>query len=128
MAFLFSNASLKNLEGVHPDLVKLARRALELTQVDFRVTDGLRTLEEQQQLLAAGKSTTMRSRHLTGHAIDVVALPNNRVSWDWEYYEMLAEAFKQASVELGIPVEWGGDWKTFRDGPHFQLPRTEYPA
>lgn len=128
MSFLFSNASMKALEGVHPDLVLVARRALELTTIDFRVTCGLRTVEEQQQLLAAGKSTTMKSRHLTGHAIDVVALVYNRVTWDWDYYELIAQAFKQASSELGIPIEWGGDWKSFRDGPHFQLPHKEYPA
>lgn len=126
--FTFSERSRKNLEGVHPDLVRVAELALQYTEIDFVVTDGLRTPEEQEKLLSAGKSRTKNSRHLTGHAIDVAAWAKGQIRWDWAYYESIADAFKTAASELNVPIEWGGDWKTFRDGPHFQLPRTEYPA
>lgn len=128
MAFSFSERSRKNLEGVHPDLVRVTELALQYSEVDFVVTDGLRTMEEQEKLLAAGRSRTRNSRHLTGHAVDVAAWDKGRIRWDWVYYEALADAFKTAADELGVSIEWGGDWKTFRDGPHFQLSRTEYPA
>lgn len=127
MTFNFSSRSLRNLEGVHPDLVAVAHRALQLTEVDFLVTEGLRTREKQIELVRAGASRTTRSRHLTGHAIDVAAWVAGGVRWDWPLYEEISRAFKQAAAELKIPIVWGGDWKTFRDGPHFELSRTEYP-
>ena len=127
MTFRFSSRSLRNLEGVHPDLVAVAHRALELTEIDFLVTEGLRTREKQIELVRAGASRTTRSRHLTGHAIDVAAWVAGGVRWDWPLYEELSRAFKQAAAELKIPIVWGGDWKTFRDGPHYELSRTEYP-
>ena len=126
--FTFSERSKKNLEGVHPDLVRVAELALQYTDVDFVVTDGLRTAGEQAKLFAAGKSRTKNSRHLTGHAVDIAAWAKGQICWDLAYYETIADAFKTAASELNVPIEWGGDWKTFRDGPHFQLPRTEYPA
>ncbi|KHT40183.1 M15 family metallopeptidase [Pectobacterium brasiliense] len=126
--FTFSSVSEKNLIGVHCDLVRVVRRALELTTIDFRVIEGLRTKERQRQLVNSGSSTTMNSRHLTGHAIDIVPLPDGKVSWDWKYFYPLAEAMKRAADELGVPLEWGGDWKTFKDGPHFQLSQRDYPA
>lgn len=125
--FVFSKRSLRNLEGVHPDLVKVVRRALELTEVDFVVVEGIRTEEKQRQYVEAGASKTMNSRHLTGHAVDLVAWVGGTVNWDLVNYEKIAAAVKEAGGELGIPVEWGGDWKTFKDGPHFQLPWKEYP-
>lgn len=127
MTFRFSSRSLRNLEGVHPDLVAVAHRALQLTEVDFLVTEGLRTREKQIELVRAGASRTTRSRHLTGHAIDVAAWVAGEVRWDWPLYEELSRAFKRAAAELKIPIVWGGDWKTFRDGPHYELSRTEYP-
>lgn len=126
--FKFSQRSENNLKGVNADLVKIVRRALQLSSVDFGITEGLRTVERQRQLVAAGKSQTMNSRHITGHAVDVFAYPTSAGSWEWKYYEQIATAFKQASKELNIPVEWGGDWKTLKDGPHFQLPHAIYPA
>lgn len=126
--FKFSQRSENNLKGVNPDLVKIVRRALLLSPVDFGITEGLRTVERQRQLVAAGKSQTMNSRHITGHAVDVFAYPTSAGSWEWKYYEQIATAFKQAAKELNIPVEWGGDWKTLKDGPHFQLPYAKYPA
>ena len=127
MTFRFSSRSLCNLEGVHPDLVAVAHRALEITEIDFLVTEGLRTREKQIELVRAGASRTTRSRHLTGHAIDVAAWVVGEVRWDWPLYEELSRAFKQAAFELKVPIVWGGDWKSFRDGPHYELSRTEYP-
>lgn len=126
--FKFSQRSENNLKGVNPDLVKIVRRALQLSPVDFGITEGLRTVERQRQLVAAGKSQTMNSRHISGHAVDVFAYPTSAGSWEWKYYEQIATAFKQAAKELNIPVEWGGDWKTLKDGPHFQLPYAKYPT
>lgn len=124
--FKLSQRSLKNLEGVHPDMVAVVKRAIELTPVDFVVTEGLRTVARQKQLVAAGASKTMNSRHITGHAVDVAAWAAGEVRWDWPLYSKIAGAFKQAAVELGVPVVWGGDWKTFKDGPHFELSRSKY--
>lgn len=127
MTFRFSSRSLSNLEGVHPDLVAVAHRALQVTEIDFLVTEGLRTREKQIELVRAGASRTTRSRHLTGHAIDVAAWAAGEVRWDWPLYEELSRAFKRAAFELKVPIVWGGDWKSFRDGPHYELSRTEYP-
>jgi len=128
MTFKFSKRSLERLVGVHPDLVNVVHRALTKTTVDFGVTEGVRDLERQRKLVAAGASQTMRSRHLTGHAVDLVAYIGGRVAWDWPLYDKIAEAMKAAAKELNTPIEWGGDWTTFKDGPHFQLPWKEYPA
>ena len=127
MTFRFSSRSLRNLEGVHPDLVAVAHRALQITEIDFLVTEGLRTREKQIELVKAGASRTTRSRHLTGHAIDIAAWVAGGVRWDWPLYDELSRAFKQAAAELGVAIVWGGDWKSFRDGPHYELSRTEYP-
>lgn len=128
MSFKLSERSIRRLEGVHPDLVRVVKRAIEITPVDFAVTEGLRTKEKQEQLVKAGASKTMRSRHLTGHAVDLAAVVGSEVRWDWALYPQLANAMKSAANELNVPIEWGGDWKTFKDGPHFQLPWEQYPA
>ena len=127
MTYKLSQKSLDRLNGVHPDLVKVVKRAIELTPVDFRITEGLRTKERQAYLFKKGASKTMRSRHLTGHAIDFVALPGNVVSWDFPLYTQISEAFKKAASELNVPIIWGGDWKSLRDGPHIELNRKFYP-
>ena len=127
MTFSLSQRSTKALEGVHPDMVKVVKRAIQITDIDFVVTEGLRTLQKQKQLVAAGASQTMRSRHLTGHAVDLAALVAGKVRWDYPLYGKLAVAMKQAAKEVGVPIEWGGDWKSFKDGPHFQLPWKQYP-
>lgn len=122
--YQLGNRSKQKLEGVHPDLVAVVERAIAITEQDFSVTEGLRSIARQKQLVADGKSTTMNSRHLTGHAVDLVPYP---VSWDWDYFYPIADAMKQAARELGVNLEWGGDWKNFPDGPHFQLSWAEYP-
>jgi peptidoglycan L-alanyl-D-glutamate endopeptidase CwlK len=129
MSFSFSLRSEQNLKGVHPDLIKVVRRALELTRNDFVVTQGLRTKEEQQRLVRAGASQTMNSRHLTGHAVDLAVLVDGQVRWDWPLYQRLNdEAMQPAAHELGVPIVWGGSWTTLRDGPHWELNRASYPA
>jgi peptidoglycan L-alanyl-D-glutamate endopeptidase CwlK len=126
--------SERNLARVHPDLVKIVRRAAELTAVPFIITEGVRTLERQKQLMRAGASQTLRSRHIPGgklnvsHAVDLAAKVGGVIRWDWPLYERLAVAMKQAARDVGVPLEWGGDWRSFKDGPHFQLPWREYPA
>lgn len=129
--------SITRLQGVHPDLVAIAKRAAEITVQPFIITEGLRTLERQKKLVAAGASTTLRSRHLTGHAFDVAAFidmdgtgdytSGDNIRWDWPLYKTISIIIKDAAKELGLPIEWGGDWRTFKDGPHFQLPWREYP-
>lgn len=128
MTYKLGPTSLLRLQDVHPDLVKVVERAIELTEIDFTVLEGRRTKERQAELLKAGATTTMNSRHLTGHAVDLGALVGGKVRWDWPLYYKIADAMKAASAERGIPVEWGGDWKKFKDGPHWQLPHKEYPA
>lgn len=125
--FTFSQRSVNNLKGVHPDLVKVVYKALEYTPIDFVVTEGLRTKEKQASLVASGASRTTKSRHLTGHAIDFAALLNREIRWDWPLYVKIADAFKRAGNDLNIPIEWGGDWTSFKDGPHIQLPWKQYP-
>lgn len=125
--YRFSQKSLDRLSGVHPDLIAVVKRALELSTIDFAVLEGVRSRARQEQLVAAGASKTMDSRHLTGHAVDLGAMVAGTVRWDWPLYHQVAKAMKAAAAELAIPLEWGGDWRTFKDGPHFQLPRKEYP-
>ncbi len=154
--FQLSAKSLKNLEGVHPDLQKAVLRAIQITDVDFGVGEGLRSKEQQAKEVAEGSSRTMNSRHITGHAVDLVCYVNGKVSWDWPMYGRIALAMKHASKELGIPLNWGGVWDkelselsdvpyndhveymerflqankrhALADGPHFQLTRQAYPA
>ena len=122
-----SARSLKNLTGVHADLVSIVHRAAEISSITFEVIEGLRTVERQKQLVAAGASKTMNSRHITGHAVDVAPTVEGQIRWDWPLYRKLAPAMKQAAQDLGKPLIWGGDWRTFKDGPHFELDRRQYP-
>jgi len=125
--FILGSRSLSRLKGVHPDLVLVVKRAIQLTEVDFSVLEGLRTRTRQLELVRAGASQTMNSRHLTGHAVDLGAYVQGKVRWDWPLYHKIAGAMKRAARELEVPLEWGGDWKSFKDGPHFQLSRKKYP-
>ena len=124
MPYKLSLRSKQKLSGVHPDLVDVVQRAIEITEQDFSVLEGLRSIERQKELYKSGKSKTMNSRHLTGHAVDLAPYP---LSWDWEYFYPIADAMNEAAKELGVDVEWGGDWKSFPDGPHFQLSWETYP-
>jgi peptidoglycan L-alanyl-D-glutamate endopeptidase CwlK len=149
MAFKLSQRSLDRLEGVDDALVAVVQRAIEVTTIDFGVTEGLRTIERQQELVDRGASKTMRSKHLNGSAVDLVAYIGPRVSWELNLYDDIADAMKQAAMELGVAVRWGGAWTTsnicewqgtmeqamttyidrrrlqnrrpFIDGPHFEL-------
>lgn len=127
MTFSLSQKSKDRLSGVHPDLVKVVQRAIEVTTCDFAVLEGVRSKARQEQLVEAGASQAMNSRHLTGHAVDLGAMVSGTVRWDWPLYFKVADAMKKAAAELSVPLEWGGDWKIFKDGPHFQLPWKEYP-
>ncbi|WAJ74592.1 M15 family metallopeptidase [Moraxella bovis] len=146
--YSLSELSLSRLKGVNPNLVKVVKRAIEVTGVDFRVQEGLRTKERQALLVKQGKSKTMNSRHLTGDAVDLVAIVDGQVSWDFNHYYTIAQAIAQASTELGVSVRWGGAWtvitnkngtpqewvkaykaerkklgkKEFLDGVHFEIP------
>lgn len=153
MAYKLGTRSRQRLIGVHHDLVRVVERAIEITEVDFTVLEGLRTAERQRRLLDKGATTTMRSRHLTGHAVDLGAYVDGSVRWDWPLYHKIADAMKQAAEELGIRVYWGACWscindeddlsdavtaylerkkasgkRPFMDGPHFQLSWEDYPS
>jgi peptidoglycan L-alanyl-D-glutamate endopeptidase CwlK len=125
--FVLGKRSRERLIGVHPDLVIVMSFAIYETDMDFAVIEGLRTLKRQKELLAQGASKTLKSRHLTGHAVDIAPYINGEIRWDWPLYEHLGKVVKKAAKECKVNVEWGGDWKTFRDGPHWQLPWKEYP-
>ena len=127
MSFRLSSRSRARLIGVHPALIAVVEAAITRTPVDFMITEGLRTVERQAVLVKAGASRTARSRHLTGYAVDVAALVEGQVRWDWPLYGRIAEAFKAAARDLKTPLIWGGDWKTLRDGPHFELDRKAFP-
>ena len=149
MAFKLSKRSLGRLEGVKPELVAVVQRAITLTSVDFGVIQGLRTIEEQRELVAKGASQTMKSKHLTGDAVDVMAYIGSRGSWEMSLYDDIADAFKVAAIEEDVQIRWGAAWhisdlrewdgtmqdamdeyidlrrsqgrRPFIDGPHFEL-------
>ncbi len=152
--FNLSTKSLQELEGVHTDLVAVVKRAIELSVQDFSVHDGNRSLEEQKKYVASGASQTLDSRHLKGHAVDLVPFINGKLRWEWEPIYKIADAVRTAAKELSIPLRWGGAWdisftesddhpedqvadysarrkkagkKVFLDGPHFELPKAQYP-
>lgn len=127
MTFVLGQKSLERLNGVHPDLVKVVKLAITRTPVDFVVLEGLRTKERQAVLFKQGATKTMNSRHLTGHAVDLAPAIGGVVSWDWPLYHKLAPVMKAAAKELGVAITWGGDWTTFKDGPHWELRRDKYP-
>lgn len=130
MAIVLGARSLSRLEGVHADLVRVVKHAAAISDLDFTVLEGLRTLARQKQLIASGASSLkdpMRSRHVTGHAVDLAPMIGGEVRWDWPLYNKLAPIIKQAAHDCSVPIEWGGDWKTFKDGPHWQLPWKQYP-
>ena len=143
MAIVLGQRSLSRLEGVHPDLVRVVKKAAAMSSLDFTVLEGLRSLELQKQLVADGASKTMNSRHLTGHAVDLAPMVRGTIRWDWPLYHQLADIMRSASISENVPIRWGGTWKllsaisgpitskvlsrSFPDGPHFELPRANYP-
>jgi peptidoglycan L-alanyl-D-glutamate endopeptidase CwlK len=127
VSIILGSRSLSRLEGVHPDLVRVVKKAAALSDLDFTVLEGLRTLDRQRKLLAQGASKTLNSRHITGHAVDLAPLIDGKVSWDWPLYHRLAKIIKAAAVDENVPITWGGDWRTFKDGPHWELPWKSYP-
>jgi peptidoglycan LD-endopeptidase CwlK len=131
-----NTSSIAKLKGAHPDLVRVVLRCAEDwkdADTGFIVTCGVRTLAEQKVLVAKGASKTLRSRHIPAangysHAVDLAATIDGKVRWDWPLYDRLAKAMKAAAKAEKVTVEWGGDWKTFKDGPHYQLPWASYPG
>ncbi|ALN79493.1 M15 family metallopeptidase [Lysobacter antibioticus] len=139
MPFQLSAKSRERLKGVHPDLRRVVERAIELTTVDFVVTQGNRTQDEQDELYAQGRTKpgkkvtwTRNSRHIGGFAVDVAPWVCGGIEWDDDgrigVWPRIAEAFKAAAAELGVPIKWGGDWLKTKDRPHFELPADRYPA
>jgi peptidoglycan L-alanyl-D-glutamate endopeptidase CwlK len=128
--------SLKNLTGIHSDLRRVLGRALQDAPFAFVVTEGLRTIERQRQLVAIGASKTLKSRHLTGHAVDLVPYVDvdkdgkveTEEMYAWPLYYKLAPAIKAAAAKEKVALIWGGDWRSFKDGPHWELDRRVYPA
>ena len=148
--FKLSNRSLSRLEGVNSHLVKVVKRAIELTSVDFAVTEGLRTLEKQQKLVAQGRSQTLNSKLILGNAVDLMAWVDGEPCWELNVYDEIADAMKKAAIENNVPIRWGAAWhidnicewkgsmedamnayvdlrrsqgrRPFIDGPHFEIP------
>ena len=149
MSFKLSVRSLSKLSGVDPSLIAVVERAIELTKVDFGVIYGMRTEDEQKKLVAAGKSQTMKSKHLVGRAVDLMAYVDGKGCWELNVYDDLCDAMKVAAEELGVAIKWGAAWsegdirtypgtaedammkyvdlrrsqsrRPFIDGPHFEL-------
>lgn len=140
------------LQGVHLDLVRVVDRAAAICSVPFIITEGLRTPARQRELVKAGASQTLNSRHITGHAVDVAALVGTEVRWDFGLYLQIADAFKRAAIGEGVRVVWGAFWgplndtaslsaaideytrrcrqrgrRPLIDGPHYELERRTYP-
>lgn len=132
----WSERSLKSMSGIHSDLRRVLDRALQESPLDFVVTEGLRTIERQRELVRIGASKTLNSRHLTGHAVDLYAWVDLNTDGKIIFEEManprlmttIANAIKAAAQKENVPIVWGGDWRTFKDMPHFELDRRSYPA
>lgn len=124
---MLNERSLRNLQGVHPDLVRVVKRADELTELEFIITEGLRDKARQRELFAKGLSKTLNSRHITGHAVDFAPILYGTVTWKTPAFLPIIKAFKKAAEELKVPIVSGGDWKTFKDYPHIELDRKFYP-
>ena len=143
MSIILGQRSLLRLEGVHPDLVRVVKKAAAMSSLDFTVLEGLRTLDRQRKLLSEGATKTLNSRHITGHAVDLGVLIDGSVRWDWGLYLRLGEVMRAASLAEKVPVRWGGTWKllsaiqgpitakilsrSFPDGPHFEIDPKKYP-
>jgi len=134
MPWQWSKRSLDNMRGIHPDLRRVCDHALYLSPIDFTVIEGLRSRQRQLELYERGASRTLNSRHITGHAVDLWPInpfTGLRVPGDdpslWEWCIKLSHWVKLAAVEQAVPINWGGDWRSFPDGPHYELVRAAYP-
>ena len=127
MAFKLGPRSLLNLRGVHPDLVRVVKRAISISDIDFTVIEGLRSPARQKELFAKGATKTMRSRHIHGFAVDIAPYVGGRIRWDWPLFDKIEVAMKKAAKLENVLITWGGDWKSFKDGPHWELPHAKYP-
>lgn len=133
MPVTLTSRDLSRLKGVHPDLVRVVKRLAETSGIPFTLLEGVRTIERQRELYKAGASKTLNSRHIPakngfGHAVDIAPLISGKVSWDWPLYRKLAPLMKAAAKAEKVAIEWGGDWTSFADGPHWQLPWKDYPG
>jgi peptidoglycan L-alanyl-D-glutamate endopeptidase CwlK len=117
----------ERLASIHPHLADVVRRAAMYLPFELLVVEGLRTLARQRELVAKGASKTLKSRHLTGHAVDLAPILDGEVRWDWPLFHQIAPAMKHAADDLDVAIIWGGDWRSFKDGPHFELDRKVYP-
>lgn len=120
--------SQEKLKEVHPDIQKVINRYLEIGDIPIAIIEGKRDLVTQKKYVQSGVSQTLRSRHLTGHAIDLVPLVDGKPSFAWPVYFKLAPQIKKAAKDVSVPLEWGGDWVNFKDGPHWQLSWKKYPV
>jgi peptidoglycan L-alanyl-D-glutamate endopeptidase CwlK len=133
MSFQLSPRSLQRLEGVHPKLVNVVKAAIAISKVDFTVIEGVRSLEKQREYFLAGKSRTMKSKHLTGHAVDLAPIVDidgdgrSELTWQEIHFLPFNDAMVQAATNLGITVDWGGRWASFKDCPHFEIDPQRYP-
>jgi len=149
MSFKLSQRSLDRLDSVDPDLIKVVKYAIGVTKVDFGVIEGVRTLEKQKELVAAGASKTMNSKHLKGLAVDLMAYVGGRGCWELKVYDDIADVMTRGAIEYGVPIVWGASWhirkiadwegtmeeaindyidtrrkegkRPFIDGPHFEI-------
>ncbi len=121
MSFKLSQRSLDRLKGLDQDLIDVVQRAIDITEIDFGVSEGLRTLERQKELVEKGASQTLKSKHLGGKAVDLVAYIGPRVSWELKVYDDIADAMRQAAKELDVTLRWGAAW-------HKNLTDTDMPS
>lgn len=147
--YKLSKRSLDRLVGVDPRLVEVVKNAIQISSIDFGVSEGLRSVQRQRELVAKGASQTMKSKHIEGLAVDLVAYIGDRISWELSLYDNIADAMKMSAQELDVPVRWGGAWhipdirewdgsmqdamddyialrrsqgkRPFIDGPHFEI-------
>ena len=110
MTFYLSKKSLSILDTVNPPLQEVSQLAIKKCRVDFGVICGVRSMAEHQALVDSGASKTMKSKHLEGNAVDVMAYVGSRGSWEITLYDDIADAFKAAAVELDIGIRWGAAW------------------
>lgn len=153
--YQLGKTSQQRLIGVDPRLVRCVQRAIQITAQDFSVHEGVRSIETQREYVAKGASQTMDSRHLKqsdglGKAVDLVPYAGGMLRWEWPLIWPIAEAMRRASIELGVPIRWGGGWfrldqlgsqaaikraadqyvatrkaqkrSAFLDGPHYEIP------